>query len=272
MRFVYGTKINSPDYIIKGDSTYRVITDHLGSVRLVVNSVSGHVVQEIKYDEFGDVLSNSNEGFQPFGFAGGLYDNTTKLIRFGARDYDASTGRWTSKDPIGFESGDANFYVYCFNDPINLTDVEGLSTATDIRDFTAGLISNLSLGLSDIVLDALGEYGVHNECSDYYSAGEWTGTVAGILAGGKGLYNLGKDILKRRGKYIAKDLIEQLAMKEARKKGKRIMEGQIKDYLYPEWLYEKIQHVHTGLNGGKTVVHFWRNLWTGMEHGFKIVN
>jgi RHS repeat-associated protein len=27
------------------------------------------------------------------------------LVRFGARDYDASTGRWTAKDPIRFDGG-----------------------------------------------------------------------------------------------------------------------------------------------------------------------
>ena len=32
------------------------------------------------------MLNNTKLGFQPFGFAGGLYDNQTKLVRFGARD------------------------------------------------------------------------------------------------------------------------------------------------------------------------------------------
>jgi hypothetical protein len=28
----------------------------------------------VTVDEFGNVLADSNPGFQPFGFAGGLYD------------------------------------------------------------------------------------------------------------------------------------------------------------------------------------------------------
>ena len=32
------------------------------------------VVQRVDYDEFGRVTSDTNPAFQPFGFAGGLYD------------------------------------------------------------------------------------------------------------------------------------------------------------------------------------------------------
>ena len=72
------------------------------------------------------MIYDSNPGFQPFGFAGGLYDTDTKLVRFGARDYDASTARWTSKDPIGFNGGDPNLYEYVVNDPVNGIDSYGL--------------------------------------------------------------------------------------------------------------------------------------------------
>ncbi len=78
------------------------------------------------YDEFGNVIYDSNPGFQPFGFAGGLYDPKTKLVRFGARDYDAVTGRWTNKDQIGFIGGVSNLYEYCLDDPVNFVDPKGL--------------------------------------------------------------------------------------------------------------------------------------------------
>lgn len=127
-RFVYGTGINVPDYMIKGGVTYRIITDHLGSVRLVINVTSGAVAQRIDYDEFGNVLADTNPGFQPFGFAGGLYDQHTKLVRFGARDYDAVVGRWTMKDPIGFNSGEQNVYSYATNNPLLFIDPYGLDS------------------------------------------------------------------------------------------------------------------------------------------------
>ena len=125
-RFVYATHVNVPDYLVRGGVTYRILTDHLGSPRLVVDTTTGAVLQRIDYDSFGNVLVDTNPGFQPFGFAGGLYDRDTKLVRFGARDYDAQTGRWTAKDPIGFAGGQANLYAYVRSDPLNRTDATGL--------------------------------------------------------------------------------------------------------------------------------------------------
>jgi RHS repeat-associated protein len=63
------------------------------------------------------VLLDTNPGFQPFGYAGGIYDRDTGLVRFGARDYDPHTTRWTTKDPIRFAGGQANLYVYVANQP-----------------------------------------------------------------------------------------------------------------------------------------------------------
>jgi RHS repeat-associated protein len=125
-RFVYGTKAHVPSYVVKGDSTYRIVSDHLGSVRLVINVASGTIIQRMDYDEFGNIRTDANPGFQPFGFSGGLYDGQTILIRFGARDYDPETGRWTTKDPIGFAGGDGNVYRYVLNDPGNYIDTFGL--------------------------------------------------------------------------------------------------------------------------------------------------
>lgn len=125
-RFVYGTRSNVPDYMIKSGVTYRIITDQAGSVRLVVDAATGNIAQLIDYDEFGVVLNDTNPGFQPFGFAGGLFDRQTGLTRFGVRDYDAQTGRWTAKDPILFDGGDSNLYVYSLNDPLNQIDPDGL--------------------------------------------------------------------------------------------------------------------------------------------------
>ncbi len=120
------TKVNVPEYMIQGGQNYRIIADHLGSPRFVVNSSTGAIVHQMNYDEFGNVANDTYPGFQPFGFAGGLYDRDTGIVRFGARDYDPVAGRWTAKDPIRFRGGDVNLYGYVFNDPVAFIDIDGL--------------------------------------------------------------------------------------------------------------------------------------------------
>jgi RHS repeat-associated protein len=78
------------------------------------------------YDEYGNVVEDTNPGFQPFGYAGGLYDRDTGLVRFGARDYDAVAGRWTAKDPARLGGGRLNFYSALSENPINNVDITGL--------------------------------------------------------------------------------------------------------------------------------------------------
>ena len=87
-------------------------------------ALTGLVAQRLDYDVWGNVVADTTPGFQPFGFAGGLYDPDTKLIRFGARDYDPETGRWTAKDAVRFQGG-FNLYLYSGNDPISRIDPSG---------------------------------------------------------------------------------------------------------------------------------------------------
>jgi RHS repeat-associated protein len=84
----------------------------------------------MNYDAWGNVLEDTNPGFQPFGFAGGLNDQHTQLIRFGFRDYDPATGRWTAKDPIEFNGSDTNLYAYVYGNPIYYVDSTGLLGGT----------------------------------------------------------------------------------------------------------------------------------------------
>lgn len=125
--FMYATKVNTPDFFIQGNETFRIITDHLGSPVLVVNASDGTVAQRMEYDVWGRILIDTNSCFQPFGFAGGVWDKDAGLVRFGARDYDPETGRWTRKDPILFSGDDTNLYGYVMNDPINYVDYTGES-------------------------------------------------------------------------------------------------------------------------------------------------
>jgi len=99
--------------MMKGYNTYYLVTDQIGTVRAVADG-AGRIVKRLDYDSFGNLITvtdNTNYLYPPLPmipttFANGLYDPDTKLIRFGLRDYDPETGRWTAKDPIGFAGGD----------------------------------------------------------------------------------------------------------------------------------------------------------------------
>jgi len=122
--FLYGVA-HAPEGMLRDGKTYRLINDHLGSVRMVIDTETGDIAQRIDYDAWGKITYDSNPGFQPFGYAGGIYDPDTQLTRFGARDYDAEVGRWTAKDPILFGGGDTNLYAYVNGNPLNAIDPSG---------------------------------------------------------------------------------------------------------------------------------------------------
>jgi RHS repeat-associated protein len=186
-RFVYGGGGEVPFYMVREGRTYRLVTDDLGSVRQVVDAQSGEVAQELDYDPYGRVLRDTRPGFQPFGYAAGLYDPDTGFVRFGARDYDPETGRWTSKDPIGFAGGDTNLYGYVFADPVNGTDPSGL--APMVSECAMGALDSVTFGLSNKIA------GVEEICSDVYRA---CGTVADLNP--KGALKKGAKVAVRRAR------------------------------------------------------------------------
>ncbi len=101
-------------------------TDPRGSP-IAVFDEAGTLLRAIEYSAFGEVISDSNPGLEVFlGFAGGIDDRTTGLLRFGYRDLDPRTGRWTARDPLLLGSDQRNLFAYVGNDPISRRDPLGL--------------------------------------------------------------------------------------------------------------------------------------------------
>ncbi len=129
MRFEYADG-RMPVAMTNDGGTYYLTYDQVGSLRVVADA-SGNVVKRVEYDSFGNIIGigGTDPAFTvPFGFAGGLRDSDTGLVRFGYRDYDPDIGRWTAKDPVLFNGGDTDLYGYCLNDPINWVDPLGFET------------------------------------------------------------------------------------------------------------------------------------------------
>ncbi len=111
--------------------------------------------------------------FQPFGFAGGMYDTDTGLVHFGARDYDPETGRWIQKDPLLFGGGDTNLYRYCAGDLVNAID----PTGEWILQVVGGLLGAASQAIANYDAYSSGQIGLGT-----YLGGIGFGAATGVLA------------------------------------------------------------------------------------------
>jgi RHS repeat-associated protein len=147
----------------RGGQRYLVASDQVGSATAIADA-SGAVVKAISYDSFGVVRSDSDPAFPyPFGFAGGLADETTGLVRFGLRDYDPEAGRWTARDPSLDSTLGGNLYAYVGNDPVNRADPAGLYSIG--LSAYKGIGGGISLAFTSEGFSVCGEVGVGVEAS-----------------------------------------------------------------------------------------------------------
>lgn len=122
----------------RGAVRYRVGADQAGTPRVVVDA-DGTIVKRVDRDTWGRVLSDSAPGFPlAIGFAGGIEDPDTGLVRFGARDYDPRTGRFTSRDPAVYRGSPENLFTYAENQPQSRVDPTGLGSVGISGFFGAG--------------------------------------------------------------------------------------------------------------------------------------
>jgi RHS repeat-associated protein len=118
--------------LVPADRLY-YLTDANHNVTAVVD-IAGDVQERYDYDAYGRFTiydaNWSNPGTasavdNTLLFAGQDLDTDTGLQYSRARWYNASLGSFISRDPLGFDAGDANLYRYVFNSPANHTDPSG---------------------------------------------------------------------------------------------------------------------------------------------------
>ena len=124
-RLIYHPDTGHLMAIREGEALYIIATDHLGSPRAVYDE-AGTQLRRLDYSAFGEITADVGAFDLPLGFAGGLPDADTGLLRFVHRDYDPRLGRWTHRDPILFDGGQGNLYAYVGNNPVDYTDPYGL--------------------------------------------------------------------------------------------------------------------------------------------------
>ena len=104
---------------------YYFARDHLGSVREMTDA-NGTVVARYDYDPYGRRTKLSGGLDADFGYTGHYVHAPSGLYLTLFRAYDADSGRWPNRDPIG-ERGGLNLYGYVGNNPVNFYDPYGLA-------------------------------------------------------------------------------------------------------------------------------------------------
>jgi len=106
----------------------------------------GNILSSSTYDAYGlqSSIDTSGDPYNGFGAQWGYYKDTeTGLSLLGLRYYDPGTGRFLTRDPIGYAGGE-NLYRYCHNNPLSGIDPTGTydQSSDNIVDDGSDVVSN----------------------------------------------------------------------------------------------------------------------------------
>ncbi len=107
------------------------ISPHTG----LLNAADGTSAANYEYGPFGEVIRAAGPMAKanPFLFSTKYSDDESDLLYYGYRYYNASTGRWLIRDPIG-ERGGRNIVAFSENDFLDRIDINGLESADLVEE------------------------------------------------------------------------------------------------------------------------------------------
>uniref|UniRef100_A0A182MGX7 Tox-SGS domain-containing protein n=1 Tax=Anopheles culicifacies TaxID=139723 RepID=A0A182MGX7_9DIPT len=169
---------------LRNDKLYGVITDHEGSVRLVVTG--GEVVAAYDYLPYGQILRRFGtdlDGQLSYLYTGQEWEPETGLYNYRARLYDPDIGRFYQMDP---KEQYPSPYVYAGNSPVSLVDPDG----------------EFAFTLAVIILALVGAYigaASANNCWnplkwDWRSSSTWIGLLTGAVTGASIPFNMASSV------------------------------------------------------------------------------
>lgn len=105
-----------------------LISDHLGTPNTVIAMAAGQAVSRRAFKPYGEVRGTKTAWPNKRSYLGVGIDDPSGLTHIGAREYDQSTGRFISVDPvIDLQNPlQMNGYAYSSNSPISSSDPSGL--------------------------------------------------------------------------------------------------------------------------------------------------
>ena len=164
-KHVYAGSERIEQFTDKGnwERTLYVHEDVMGNTRYYTKA-NGQSFAELTYDAWGmpespdKLLNNDHGNYVSATFTGHIYDTTLDIYFAEARFYDANNRTWLAMDPV---KDGGNWYQYCYGDPINYFDPNGLWV------LAFGYEVALSFGIkaasgSQFVIDGKGNYGLLN--------------------------------------------------------------------------------------------------------------
>jgi RHS repeat-associated protein len=119
--------------ILPNGTTEYYVSDYRGNVVAMVDaSTSANITHKYQYDDFGKILQQTENDYNPFRYVGkyGVMYFSDNLYYMRARFYDPTIGRFLSEDPIW----STNLYPYADNNPVMGIDPDG-HKAKWVEDF-----------------------------------------------------------------------------------------------------------------------------------------
>ena len=168
--------------------------NHLGST-LFLTDGAGEVTDRYVYAPYGGVLRHQGPSTQPFTFvgeAGVVQEGSSGLYGMRARWYDASTGRFLTRDPLWPDLTDPRSlspYTYAAGNPVSLSDPSGLAPIQDLRQE----------GASPFFINSLGDRINRDEVPEYTIVGEVNPTSGKISWEVKGIGTLREQVSRFDG-------------------------------------------------------------------------
>src|SRR5690606_35148535 len=135
------------------------LKDHLGSIRMTVNS-NGEVQGWDDYYPFGVIMPGRSQVYldAKYRFTGKERDTETGYDYFGARYYDSRIGRWLQVDPLAEKYPWISPFSYTLNNPVRLIDPDGKQVGPPDPFFSYGMgkgffsaLKNSAVGLYETV-------------------------------------------------------------------------------------------------------------------------
>lgn len=92
----------------------------------MITDSDGDAVKNMTYDSFGNIVGETGSAAaEEISYTGRDRESEFGLYYYRARYYDPLTGRFISRDPLGFGAGDVILYRYVGNNPISFIDPFG---------------------------------------------------------------------------------------------------------------------------------------------------